>query len=132
MCGIFQLSVKQMETYPSAKIMKILPRVDPHHRKYLADAYRFILKEKVLWLDGLLYEIGIPICIIYSMQKLWPEIEHEIMLYDYLFDQRHRVKEEEATMIIALLMDLQEDFRYAVKRAFIKYILRYVYSCVIL
>lgn len=46
-------------------------------------------------------------------------------MYDYLFDQRNHVKEEEATMLIALLMDLQEDFRYAVKRAFIKYILKY-------
>lgn len=57
-------------------------------------------------------------------QRLWPEVEQELILYDYLFDQRHHVKEEEATMVIALLMDLQEDFRYAVKRAFIKYILK--------
>lgn len=51
-------------------------------------------------------------------------MQEELILYDYLFDHRHHVKEEEATMVIALLMDLQEDYRYAVKRAFIKYILK--------
>lgn len=50
---IIQLSVKQMETYPSEKIVKILPAIDPRRRKYLVDAYRFIRKEKVhekLWI----------------------------------------------------------------------------------
>lgn len=55
-------------------------------------------------------------------------MELELILADYLFDQRHHVKEEEATMVIALLMDLQEDYRYAVKRAFIKYLLKWVYA----
>lgn len=47
------------------------------------------------------------------------------MLLDYLFNANHHVPEEQALLIIALLIDLQEDYRYLVKRSFIKYILKY-------
>lgn len=47
-----------------------------------------------------------------------------MMLVDYLFVQKTDVKEEVALMFIALLLDLQEDYRYAVKRSFLKYILK--------
>lgn len=58
-------------------------------------------------------------------QKLWPHIRTEIILVDYLFVRKSNVSEEEATMLVALLLDLQEDYRNAVKRGFLKYILRF-------
>lgn len=41
-----QISVLKFETYPTAMIMKILPRIDPS-RPYLKEASKFIRKEKV-------------------------------------------------------------------------------------
>lgn len=58
------------------------------------------------------------------MQKLWPHIQAELLLVDYLFVQKSSVTEEQATLLVALLLDLQEDYRLAVKRAFLKYILK--------
>lgn len=57
-------------------------------------------------------------------QKLWPNIKPEIILMDYLFDSKNHINENHATLIIALLLDLQEDYRYFVKRSFLKYILK--------
>lgn len=46
------------------------------------------------------------------------------MLLDYLFNPDNQVPIEKATLIITLLIDLQDDFRYHTKRAFLKFILR--------
>jgi len=44
---------------------------------------------------------------------------------DYVFNVENQVPLEEAVLICVLLLDLQEDYRYAVKRAFLRYILQY-------
>lgn len=41
-----QLSVLKLETYPTALIMKILPRIDPS-KPYFREASKFIRNEKV-------------------------------------------------------------------------------------
>lgn len=43
---------------------------------------------------------------------------------NYLFNPKNRVKESEAILIIVLLLDLQQDFRLAVKRSIMKFLLR--------
>lgn len=45
------------------------------------------------------------------------------MLLDFLFDQSNEINSGDALTIIASLLDLQEDYKYLVKRAFLKYIL---------
>uniref|UniRef100_A0A1I8MKN2 AAA+ ATPase domain-containing protein n=1 Tax=Musca domestica TaxID=7370 RepID=A0A1I8MKN2_MUSDO len=99
-CLMKHLSITNLETYPSKLIKKVLPRVNCN-RTYLRDAYKFIQKE----------------------EKLWPKIFPEIMLMDYLFSGERQIPTDFAVLIISSLIDLQEDFRYFVKRAFLRYLL---------
>lgn len=43
---------------------------------------------------------------------------------DYLFDAKNHITESEAVLLIVLLLDLQEDFRYAIKRSILAFLLR--------
>ncbi|XP_037908989.1 dynein heavy chain 3, axonemal [Hermetia illucens] len=95
------INIRKLETYPSKLIKKVLPKIDSHI-PYLQKAYKFIVKE----------------------EKLWPGIYPEVMLMDYLFNPEHHVREDEAVLIISCLIDLQEDYRHHVKRAFLRYILK--------
>jgi dynein heavy chain len=95
-----EISVNQIEIYPSRYFKKIIPRIDD--RKPLWQrAFKFIVDE----------------------ERLWPGIKSEVMLMDFLFNPENKVRRETAVMIIGLLMDLQEDYRYSIKRAFMRYIL---------
>ncbi|XP_053695545.1 dynein axonemal heavy chain 3 [Sabethes cyaneus] len=96
-----ELSVEKIEHYPSHLIKKILPRIDDRIA-YLNAAHKFILEE----------------------EKLWPNVHPEVMLLDYLFDPEHNVRRDQAVYLTILLMDLQEDYRYHVKRSFLRHILR--------
>jgi dynein heavy chain, axonemal len=96
-----EISVNQIETYPSKYFKKILEKVDsrnPIWRK----ALKFIMEE----------------------EKLWPNIKSEIMFMDFLFNPENKIRREVAVMIICLLLDLQEDYRYHVKRGFLRNILQ--------
>lgn len=101
--------------------MKILPRIDPS-RPYLKEAAKFIRKEKV-------DQEKVPgtnniALIFWLLQTMWPTVKSEIMLMDFLFTSKNRVKESEALLIIVLLLDLQEDYRHQVKRSVLRYILK--------
>ncbi|XP_058823709.1 dynein axonemal heavy chain 3 [Topomyia yanbarensis] len=96
-----ELSIEKIGHYPSHLIKKILPRIDDRI-VYLKQAHKFILEE----------------------EKLWPNIYPEVMLMDFLFDPEHNVHRDQAVYLTILLMDLQEDYRYHVKRSFLRYILR--------
>lgn len=111
-----------IELYPTRLIMKTLPKVD-RSRKYLRNAYRFIKREKVNYYYKYLTEFWKEMCFDHS-KVLWPNVKPEIILMDYLFDQSNRIKESEAVLLIILLLDLQEDFRYAVKRSIVQFLLR--------
>lgn len=43
----------------------------------------------------------------------------------YLFSQKSSIKESEAMLIITLLLDLQEDFRMAIKQSTIRFLMRF-------
>lgn len=58
------------------------------------------------------------------IQRRSPNTPAEIMLMDYLFNAKNQVNENEAVLLIALLLDLQEDFRYAIKRSILTFLLR--------
>lgn len=57
---------------------------------------------------------------------LWPEIKPEIILLDFLFNpnNKYKVTENDAILLTVLLTDLQEDYRYHVKRAMLRFVLR--------
>lgn len=95
------ISVRQIETYPSKYFKKILEKVDVRNPMWRR-AYKFVDEE----------------------EKLWPNIKSEIMFMDFLFNPEHRVRREVAVMIVCLLLDLQQDYRYHVKRGFLRTILR--------
>lgn len=59
-------------------------------------------------------------------QMLWPEIKPEIILLDFLFNpnNKYKVTENDAILLTVLLTDLQEDYRYHVKRAMLRFVLR--------
>lgn len=46
----------------------------------------------------------------------------------YLFGQKHHVKESEAMLIITLLLDLQEDFRLAIKQSTLRFLMRFDFN----
>lgn len=96
-----EISVQQIETFPSHLIKKIIPKINPR-QTFLKQAYKFILEE----------------------EKLWPNVKIEVMFMDYLFNPEHKVKRDTAVYIICLLLDLQEDYRYNIKRGFLKNILQ--------
>lgn len=107
--------------------MKTLPRVDAK-RAYLRRASKFVQIEKVISLpfpsnsafDGNERNTYVEI----PLQRLWPTVKPEIILMDYLFDGKHKVNESEAALIAVLLLDLQQDFRSAVKRSVLMNLLR--------
>lgn len=96
-----ELAIEKIEHYPSHLIKKVLPCIDSRIA-YLKQAHKFILEE----------------------EKLWPNVYPEVILLDYIFDPEHNVHRDQAVYLIILLMDLQEDYRYHVKRSFVRYILR--------
>lgn len=96
-----EISVLQVETFPSHLIKKIIPKIN-NRQTFLKQAYKFILEE----------------------EKLWPEIKIEVMFMDFLFNPENKVRRDTAVYIICLLLDLQEDYRYNIKRGFLKYILQ--------
>ncbi|XP_055607362.1 dynein axonemal heavy chain 3 isoform X2 [Uranotaenia lowii] len=96
-----ELCVEKIEHYPSHLIKKILPRID-NRIAFLKNAYKFIQEE----------------------EKLWPSIYPEVILMDYIFDPEHNVHRDQAVYLMILLLDLQEDYRFHVKRSFIRYILK--------
>lgn len=96
-----EISVLQIESYPSKLINKLIPKIDDK-LKFLQQAYKFIIEE----------------------QKLWPNISVEVIFMDFLFNPENKVKRDVAVYIICLLLDLQEDYRDNVKRGFLKTILR--------
>ncbi|XP_030372078.1 dynein heavy chain 3, axonemal [Scaptodrosophila lebanonensis] len=100
-CLLRSISILQLETYPSHLIRKTICYVNPRN-PLLLEAYDFILKE----------------------EKQWPKLPPEVILMDYLFGGDHNVRQNIAVLIIVCLIDLQEDFRYHVKRAFVRYLLR--------
>lgn len=113
-----------IELYPTALIIKALPKID-QNRPYLRDALKYIKREKVR------ISISFGVChfpsqklICFISKLLWPNIKPEIILLDYLFDTKNHVRESEAILIIILLIDLQEDFRYAIKNSIMKFLLR--------
>lgn len=61
--------------------------------------------------------------LINSLQKFWPHLTAEIILMDYLFGTDLVKRKDRAILMMVCLIDLQEDFRYHVKRAFLNYLL---------
>ncbi|KAM7358169.1 uncharacterized protein ACRADG_003223 [Cochliomyia hominivorax] len=100
-CLMNHLSVLSLETFPSKLIKKVLPNIS-RKLQFLQDAYKFVCQE----------------------EKLWPKLHIEVMLMDYLFTSERQIPTDVAVLIISCLIDLQEDYRYYVKRAFIRYLLR--------
>ncbi|XP_075164298.1 dynein heavy chain 3, axonemal [Haematobia irritans] len=100
-CLMKHLSVLSLEAYPSKLIKKVLPYINIK-LTFLQDAFKFIQKE----------------------EKFWPRIFPEVMLMDYLFTSEKQIPPDVAVLIISCLIDLQEDFRYYVKRAFLRYLLK--------
>lgn len=125
-----------IERYPTHLIMKALAKVD-RKRTYLREAHKFMKREKVHEIDPFLFD-----CAKHSQNKLnlvdvfflslfiplmqiyWPNIKDEIILMHYLFSSKHQVKESEAILIIILLLDLQEDFRFSIKQSIMRFLLR--------
>jgi dynein heavy chain len=102
--NVFDLiSVNLIETYPSKYFKKIIERIDDRKPMW-KHIHKFIVNE----------------------EKLWPEIKLEVMLMDFLYNPENKIRREVAVMIICLLMDLQEDFRYSMKRNFMRCILQSV------
>lgn len=96
-----EISVNCIETYPSKYFKKILEKVDSRNSMWRR-ALKFIMEE----------------------EKLWPNIKNEVIFMDFLFNPENKIRREVAVMIICLLMDLQEDYRYHVKRGFLRNILQ--------
>lgn len=102
--NVFDLiSVNLIETYPSKYFKKIIERIDDRKPMW-KHIHKFIVNE----------------------EKLWPEIKLEVMLMDFLYNPENKIRREVAVMVICLLMDLQEDFRYSMKRNFMRCILQSV------
>lgn len=96
-----EISVNQLETYPSKHFKMILKMINDR-KAIWQKVTKFIAEE----------------------EKLWPGIKLEVILLDFLFNPENKVRRETAVMIMCLLMDLQEDYRYNIKRGFMRNILR--------
>lgn len=96
-----EISVNEIETYPSKYFKKIIQMVDDRTPMWKR-AHKFIVDE----------------------EKLWPGVKGEVIFMDFLFNPENKIKRETAVMIICLLMDLQEDYRFSTKRGFMRYILQ--------
>lgn len=97
------ISVNDVQAFPSHLLMRALPKVNKHLR-YLREALNY-------WR---------------LMQQVEPRPKFELVLLDFLFDpERERpVPRAEATMLLSSLVDLQEDFRDAVRRDFLSLVLQ--------
>jgi dynein heavy chain, axonemal len=101
MLNVFDLlSVNLIETYPSKYFKKIIERIDDQKPMWKL-IHKFIIHE----------------------ERLWPDIKLEVILMDFLYNPENKIRREVAVMIICLLMDLQEDYRYSIKRNFMRFIL---------
>ncbi|XP_055373574.1 dynein axonemal heavy chain 3 [Condylostylus longicornis] len=98
-------NVKKIENYPSRLFMNIIQRLAEDF-KIFKKAHAFIEKEKVLF----------------------PNVLSETMLINYIFDIPNNVPRSQAILIAVTLIDLQEDYRYEVKRALLRYILKSPYQ----
>lgn len=96
-----EICVNEIETYPSKYFKRIIQMVDDRSLMWKR-AFKFIVDE----------------------QEAWPDVKLELMLMDFLFNPENKIKREVAVMIICLLMDLQEDYRFNTKRGFMRYILQ--------
>lgn len=96
-----EICVNEIETYPSKYFKRIIQMADDRNPMWKR-AFKFIVDE----------------------QKAWPNVKLEVMLMDFLFNPENKIKREVAVMIICLLMDLQEDYRFNAKRGFMRYILQ--------
>ncbi len=96
-----ELSVNQLETYPTKQFKTIFKMID---------------KRKSMWQKVSKF--------IAEEEQLWPTIKLEVMLMDFLFNPENKIRRETAVMISCLMMDLQEDFRYSIKRSFMRNILQ--------
>lgn len=98
-----QICVEDIQPFPSHLIMAAIPKINPK-LKYLTEAYKYWKTVRA---------------------HTPPEIRSEVILMDFLFDpDRVDVRLDDATMIIALLIDLQEDFRDCVRRDFLSAVLQ--------
>ncbi|XP_054732574.1 dynein axonemal heavy chain 3-like [Anastrepha obliqua] len=95
------INALSLETFPSHLIKKIWIKIDPRI-PFLQEVHKFISRE----------------------EKLWPEIYPEVMLLDFLFNGERQINATVAVLIISCIIDLQEDFRYYVKRGFLRYLLK--------
>lgn len=96
-----EITVNQIETYPSKHFKKIISIIDDRKMMWQR-AFKFINEE----------------------EKLWPNVKMEVMLMDFLFNPENKIRREFAVMIVCLFMDLQEDYRFNIKRGFMRNILR--------
>lgn len=96
-----EISVNEIETYPSKYFKKIIRLVDNRNIMW-KKACKFIAEE----------------------EKLWPTVKSEVIFMDFLFNPEHKIRREVAVMIICLLLDLQEDYRFHTKRGFLRNILQ--------
>lgn len=55
---------------------------------------------------------------------MYPDVNEVLIFLDFIFNPINGVREEDATLLAVLIHDLQEDFRYAVKRMFLRYLLK--------
>ncbi|EDW73522.2 uncharacterized protein Dwil_GK16602 [Drosophila willistoni] len=100
-CLLNGVSTLQLESYPSKLISKAFRRIDTHG-ELLQNAHKYIMQEQVHW----------------------PHLPPEVILMDYLFMGDRNIRQDLAVLITVCLIDLQEDFRYYVKRAFLRYLLQ--------
>lgn len=124
-----QISAMAIETYPTKLILRTFLQV-PSANDFLKDAFKYVRQELVggMALSRPFGIHGINVLSFTQLQLYWPEIRPEIILLDYLFNSiinRNRVKESQAILLAVLLLDLQEDYRYHVKRAILHSILRW-------
>jgi dynein heavy chain, axonemal len=96
-----EITVNQIESFPSKHFKKIISIVD-NRKAMWQRVFKFINEE----------------------QQLWPKVKLEVMLMDFLFNPENKIRREIAVMIVCLFMDLEEDYRYNVKRGFMRNILR--------
>ncbi|KAH8333343.1 hypothetical protein KR067_000852, partial [Drosophila pandora] len=100
MCLMKSMSITQLATYPSHLIRRALKLVDPRSG-IQNEALEYLQRE----------------------EKFWPHLTAEIILMDYLFVTDLVKRKDRAILMMVCLIDLQEDFRYHVKRAFLNYLL---------
>lgn len=111
-----------LEQFPTRLIIKTLPKID-RKRPYFREAVKFIEREKVCYQFHVCYLMQTDY-VDFRVQISWPRVKSEIILLNYLFNPKYQVKENEALLIIVLLLDLQQDFRLAIKRSTVRFLLR--------